>query len=337
MVTFSDEATRAGNSNRRQSSTNVTNKGWTLKLWTKGEYAWTDAVQANLKLPALKPSEITRINEAVARSKLAVEYARDAMIDLAKQNAIGNVPSTEEQLYLDFFGAFDKNRAEKVLANYKTLYGEFSLRAGHGRREEHLVGHAMLRGVQRGRKVAGLEVFVGRGFFLAGGVQDRYDTSCSSTVGTLIHEFAHGSFKAVDAPPVDGNGNWVLQPMHLNDPDHDDYGASPDNAVQASTIELDKALAAKSPDVALRNADSYCEFALLLLTKKSRSRSSEGICQATVGWPAPGRGVRDMSVDSTALVKTLNKTCLSALQAAPRACASRAPTPALRSSTGWSS
>ena len=37
-------------------------------------------MQANQKLPALKPSEITRINEAVARSKLAVEYARDAMI-----------------------------------------------------------------------------------------------------------------------------------------------------------------------------------------------------------------------------------------------------------------
>jgi hypothetical protein len=121
-----------------------------------------DAVQAKLMLPALKPSEITRINEATARSKLAVEYARDAMIDLAKQNAIGNAPSTEEQLYLDFFGTFDKNRAEKVLANYKTLYGAFVSVPVMVDVRNTVVGMQCYAGVQRGRKVAGLEVFVGK-------------------------------------------------------------------------------------------------------------------------------------------------------------------------------
>ena len=157
-----------------------------------------------------------------------------------------------------------------MLANYKTLYEAFSSVPVMVDVRNTLYGLTCYAACFRGRKVAGLEVFVGRGFFLAGAVQDRYDTSSSSTVGTLIHEFAHGSFKAVDAPTVDGNSNWVLQPMHLNDPNHDNYGASPDDAVQASTIDLDKALAAKSPDVALRNADNYCEFALLLLTKKSQ-------------------------------------------------------------------
>jgi len=238
--------TQAKNTNLviNDKATNVTNKGWTLKLWTKGEYAWTDAVLANQKLPALKPSEITRINEAVARSKLAVEYARDAMISLAKQNAIGNVPSTEEQLYLDFFGAFTQARAQKVLANYKILYNAFDGVPVMVDVRNTLFGMTCYAACFRGRRVAGLEVFVGRGFFLAGGAQDRYDTSSSSTVGTLIHEFAHGSFNAVDALPVDATGNWVLTPDHLNDPNHDDYGKSPDDNIQSSTIELDKALAA---------------------------------------------------------------------------------------------
>jgi len=234
---FTITQAKASNLVIKDKATNVTNKGWTLKLWTKAEYPSMDAVQANLMLPALKPSEITRINEAMARSKLAVEYARDAMIDLAKQNAIGNVPSAEEQLYLDFFGAFTQARAQKVLANYKILYNAFDGVPVMVDVRNTVLGMQCYAGVQRGRIVAGLEVFVGRAFFLAGAVQDRYDTSSSSTVGTLIHEFAHGSFNAVDAPPVDGNGNWVLQPMHLNDPDHDDYGASPDVWIQASTIE----------------------------------------------------------------------------------------------------
>jgi hypothetical protein len=56
-------------------ATNVTNKGWTLKLWTKAEYAWTDAVLANQKLPALEPSEIRRIHEAVRNAENDCDFA----------------------------------------------------------------------------------------------------------------------------------------------------------------------------------------------------------------------------------------------------------------------
>jgi hypothetical protein len=82
-----------------------------------------------------------------------------------------------------------------------------------------------------------------------------YNRTTDATVGTLVHEMSHGSFSAVDAPPVDKGGNWKLAP-DLN------TWASPDNDVQSSTPELDKRLAAKEPRAAIVNADNYGQFAV---------------------------------------------------------------------------
>jgi hypothetical protein len=93
----------------------------------------------------------------------------------------------------------------------------------------------------------------------------NYGASTDSTVGTLIHEFAHGAINAVDVPPVSTTGAWT-HTRKSDDPAHNDFGDSTDNSVQASTIPMDKLLAKHQPDYAVVNADNYGQFACALLT-----------------------------------------------------------------------
>jgi hypothetical protein len=86
-----------------------------------------------------------------------------------------------------------------------------------------------------------------------------FSSTSNATVGTFVHEMAHGAFHAVDAPKVDALNNWELAPELTAG---DTYGASPDNDEQSSTPTLDKRLAIKDPTIANRNADNYGQFAV---------------------------------------------------------------------------
>jgi hypothetical protein len=83
-------------------------------------------------------------------------------------------------------------------------------------------------------------------------------------VSTLVHEFAHGAINAVDVPPVDATGGWTHARVS-DDPASNDFGASTDNRIQASTIPMDQLLAQFRPEYAIVNADSYGQFATRLL------------------------------------------------------------------------
>ncbi len=83
----------------------------------------------------LKPSEISKVNEAFRRAKAAARLARDYMVELSKRTAVSlpakGVPTAllpaqqREKLYVDYFGAFDQTRAKTVLQGYKDIYDSF--------------------------------------------------------------------------------------------------------------------------------------------------------------------------------------------------------------------
>jgi len=91
-----------------------------------------------------------------------------------------------------------------------------------------------------------------------------YNRTTAATVGTLVYEMSHGTFSAVDAPPVRKGREWKLAP-NVN------TWASPDNSVQSSTPELDKRLALKEPRAAIVNADNYGQLAVEAARLKGRS------------------------------------------------------------------
>ncbi|MFK7914396.1 MAG: hypothetical protein AB8B93_10820 [Pseudomonadales bacterium] len=256
--------------------------------------------------------EIQKMNEAIARSKRACELARDAVIKVVGRSASAPATTPVEQAYVDYFGAFDTARAQRVLANYKTLCQAFANTPQIvDWRQKPQYGSAFAA-ASRGGVTNGVKVYMGGAFFNGTKVQrttadqqgnlitskedldNAYDTLTDYTVATFIHEFAHASFWAVDAPPVNKvssqfanaraavaqkqglnveHGNiaegysWKLTP-DLSDPNSRDYGLSPDMWVQASTPKADKELAAAAPHVAVRNADNYGQFARIAL--KSR-------------------------------------------------------------------
>ena len=195
------------------------------------------------------------------------------MVLIAKKSALTGTLTASEQAYVDYFGAYDQTRAQTVLDNFTVMALAFQRTPNvvDVRNTEYGKGcYAACFRNQMGSKhattkvvsIAGsVEMFLGRIFF-------RSKTTADS-VGTLIHEFAHGSFNAVDAPRVFA-GAWELQPNHLTDPTHDDYGESPNNTLQSSTSDLDKALALKSPSIAIRNADNYCQFALVIIAAHAK-------------------------------------------------------------------
>jgi hypothetical protein len=246
-------------------ATNVTNVGWVPKAWDAVSYSWTAALPVASRQPALTPPQIMRVNEALRRTKFAVESARDALILMARKASFGPTLSADEQSYVHYFGPFDAGRVKKVLANFKTLYGAFTSNPVVVDLRNTAYGTTCYAACFRGTVTQNLEIFMGRVFLARG----DYESSTDTTVGTLVHEFAHGSLNCIDAPPLDASGNWVLTPKHLADETHADFGESPINSVQASTVALDRALAARYPKIALRNADNYGQFAKEQLLRKT--------------------------------------------------------------------
>jgi hypothetical protein len=255
-------------------ATNVGAVGWNLVVWDENnpgaahpELSTMTAVSTAQELPALTPSELQRVNEALRRAIKAVELARDAMITISQKTALGSSRTLAEQSYVDYFGTYNQAQARTVTDNFKALCLAFTgtpTFVDMRNTTFGLDGYAACPRVNLVTKSGGRLTLSGsvlmlllRDFFNKGG----YSSSTDNTVGTLVHEFAHGTFKAVDAPKVDTFGSWELTPAHETDPTHIDHGETPDNDKQSSTRELDKRLALKSPTIAQRNADNYGQFA----------------------------------------------------------------------------
>lgn len=231
-------------------------------------------------LPPLTQVEIARLNEAFSRAKLTAKLSRDCTIKIANQDSMPNHNLTkEQQIYLDYFGTFDKKRAKQIRDNFIKLFNAFDALpevVDHRNTNfgENRFAATHTKHLTDGEKV---RVWIGRDFFAEGKAHPKgvskdnynksYSTTSDATVGTLIHEFSHGVFHAVDAPPLDNTGQWVLNP-NLNAGDN--YGASPNNDTQCSTREKDKQLASLFPNISLRNADNYGQFACEILLAKQK-------------------------------------------------------------------
>jgi hypothetical protein len=259
------QATRIGKNTRRD--------GWAYEAFDPTVWTWTTAVTSNAQDELTKAQE-TRITESLRRAKAAVSYAHTAVVDLAKLTRFSSPPTLFESIYIDYFGAFDAGRIAKVKRNFTIL--KLALDRGPTIIDlrDTTYGLSCYAACFRGNLGvsnssgqvsvgSALKVFLGRSFFATGVM--NYGASTDSTVGTLIHEFAHGAINAVDVPPVSATGAWT-HARKSDDPAHNDFGDSTDNSVQASTIPLDKLLAKHQPDYAVVNADNYGQFACALLT-----------------------------------------------------------------------
>lgn len=253
-------------------STGVRTIGWRHVQWDPLVYTWTTAVPTAEELNAeLTTAEKMRVNEAVRRSKLASIYARDTMIKIAK----GAATTKEGEIYANCFGAVDAARVAKIRKNFEVLALAFErgpdmidLRnTEYGKTCYAACFRANLSAYSAKEKVlsltGGVDMFLGRAFFGKG----SYEKSSDTTVGTLVHEFAHGAISAVDVPPVSATGAWT-HTRKSDDPTHADFGETTTNSIQASTPELGRLLAQHQPDYAAVNADSYGQFARLLLMEK---------------------------------------------------------------------
>ena len=259
-------------------ATNTRKAGWTYAPFDDQEFSWTTELTTDLQGPLSLP-QTTRITEALRRTKSALQFAHSALVNIAGLAIFPTVPTSEQQIYLDYFGPFDKARIASVKRNYTvlklavekgprivdlrdTVYGKTAyaacFRADLGTRD---AGKGQLSIVK------GITVFLGRAFFAPGTM--NYGASTDASVGTLIHEFAHGAINAVDVPPVNALGAWTHARVS-DDPTHGEFGNSTDNSIQASTIPLDKLLAKHQPNYAVVNADNYGQFAVALLTARGK-------------------------------------------------------------------
>lgn len=251
--------------------------GWKRVPWTRQAHSWTVPVIPTEKQGDMSSVQILQINEAFRRAISGARIARNALIKLTPSSFTQTTLSFTAQCYVDYFGAYDSARFKIVQKNMGFLFLAFNDKAHipnvidlrdtvYGQTCYAACFRNDLRGSLRGSIVAlsgHVDMFLGRSFFVGsvgGKGKVSYGSSSDATVTTLVHEFAHGAINAVDAPPVDDNNNWQLTPNHEANPGHADYGESPDNSVQASTPVDDKKLAIKSPDIAIRNADSYGQF-----------------------------------------------------------------------------
>ena len=262
------------------SASEVKPVGWTYKAWDPIVNNFTTAVAAGDKQPdALSADQIQRVNEAMRRARTAAQLARDAMVRLIGRNNFANLPlPVEEQSYLDYFGPFDATRAQKVLHNFKILTIAFEkgpVMIDLRNTEYGKTCYAACYRSNLGSKAAKtgelsltgkVDMFLGRDFFKKG----DYDKSTDNTIGTLVHEFAHGAFDAVDVPPVNALGGWG-HTRKSDDPTSRDFGESTNNSIQASTPDADKLLAKHKPAYAIVNADCYGQFARQILMKLERS------------------------------------------------------------------
>jgi hypothetical protein len=254
----------------RNTGTTVAPVGWSYVAYdaSNARHNWAGALTGT---QALNFSQTARINEAFARTRDAVKQARDALLRFPRDG--GAWTNTDDQnSYLDYFGAYDGTRFLHVLENFRILALAFDgnpnvidiRNTASGGACYAACARANLKSTTSGSLAltGRVDIFLGKAFFNdSGPLSQRYARSTDATVATLVHEFAHGSFKAVDAPKVNPGGTaWTARPANLT-VGHDDYGISPDPwRNQASTEDEDKALAKFAPAVAIRSADNYGQF-----------------------------------------------------------------------------
>ena len=226
--------------------------------------------------PPLTPAQIQKVNEAMRRVQGAVESARDALIKIAGRKSFAVVPTpTEEKAYLDFFGAYDATRFARVLDNFKALMLAFNGTPNFIDVRNRTVWATTYGGCVRANLVVkatgqslslsgSVEMLMGRAFLGSGG----YEKTTDDTIGTLVHEFSHGTVNAVDVPETDGVGAFQCTRTSDNPADAA-FGNSTDPfGHQASTEALGLLLAQFKPEYAIVNADAYGQFTRRILTSK---------------------------------------------------------------------
>jgi hypothetical protein len=251
----------------------VAPKGWRL-------VAYDPLVHGGSLLPvpaqtgALSATEIARINEAIKRATAAVVMARDAILEVARRQDFSPPLRIEEQAYVDFFGAYDATRLQKIVKNFRALAIAFESTPEFLDVRNRTVWSTTYGGCVRRDLVDGtgqqlalrgtVQMLFGRAFLGTG----SYEKTTDDTIATLVHEFAHGVLNAVDVPDVDNSG--VFQCTRASDvPTDADFGNSTDPfAHQCGTETLDRLLAQFHPAYAAVNADSYGQFTKRLLIAK---------------------------------------------------------------------
>jgi hypothetical protein len=241
--------------------------------WTLVAYAGLDLVPPGDRVGALSGPEIQRINEAFRRAKSAVELARDALIKIQSPNGFPPQLNADQQSYIDFFGAYDANRFQKVLGNMTGLalafkntprVTDYRNQAEWWKEYGGCVRANLISNAGGSVSLTGtVDILIGRGFLMRGG----YAGTTDATVGTLVHEFSHGTFAAVDVPEVDAFGNFACT-RESDTPGDYNFGNSTDPFHhQASQEADDKLLATHHPGYAVVNADSYAQFVRAVLQR----------------------------------------------------------------------
>ena len=264
----------------RNTGLTVAPVGWSYVAYdpTNPRHNWAGAQTGT---QALNFSQTARINEAFARTKDAVKQARDALLRFPRDG--GAWTNTDDQKsYIDYFGAYNDARFQHVLENFRILALAFDgnpnvidiRNTASGGACYAACVRANLKTVSSGSLAltGRVDIYLGKAFFSdTGPISQRYASSTDATVTTLVHEFAHGSFKAVDVPMVNPGGTaWTAQPANLT-PGHDDYGVSPDPwRNQASTEAEDKKVAKFAPAAAVRSADNYGQFTREVLMRREQ-------------------------------------------------------------------
>jgi hypothetical protein len=200
-------------------------------------------------LPVLSRAEIQRINEAVARTKRAVDLAVAGIAAVQAGTA-----STQLSLYQRFFGTFDINRRKAVRDNFGAIA---TLLAGQRGGVQGTLNVIDARNdaqkmtwfaatVRNSMANSTVKMWMGRAFFSGRG---DYGVSSDATIVTLVHELAHACFGASDVPTV--ASGLVLG----------NNGMPPSGALVCNDVRSDEILAQHSPDLAIRNADNYGQYA----------------------------------------------------------------------------
>lgn len=262
-------------------------------------YAGADLVAANQQVPPMTTAQISKINEAMRRVKLAVTSARDAMLLVAKRRQFTPPMPDEEKAFTDFFGPFDEGRLNRVVSNFQALVLAFNgtptftdvrnrqvwantyggcvrrnlvVRTGQAAvgggvaAKAAAVGQVLApQGAQAAIALSGsVDMLVGRAF-IGGG---SYAKTTDDTICTLVHEFAHGTVNAVDVPDVDANGVFQCT-RQSDDPADANFGNSTDPfGHQSSQEPMDIIMARHHPEYALVNADCYGQFTKRILLGK---------------------------------------------------------------------
>lgn len=239
-------------------------------------------------LPPLTGIQIAKVNEAIARCIGATRLARDKLLTLQSliaptmrrhENRLSN-----ETLYRKWFGDFEATRYRKVLANFKLLASAFADRPpciydmrnydfGRGCYAAVIARHIDKNA--ENRVTESVQMILGTAFFSAAKLvnqkgqsfspQKSFAKSSDATVATLVHEFSHATWHAVDCPEIKPNptGNKATDfKMTYDASPGDRYGSSDNNNIQTSTREGDVLLAQFHPDFAVVNADNYGQFAV---------------------------------------------------------------------------